>query len=138
MLVGYLQHRDVLCPRCGYNLRNLTQPTCPECREPLSLKVGVVRLPIAGLLAAIVPGAFSLVAVLIFIVMCALHGPPSLQRDQEVWLVVGFLALSAAAAVALACASRWFTKLSPVAQAIIGTMIWLVHVAVFIAVLTLV
>lgn len=31
MLREVLATRDVSCPRCGYNLRGLGQPRCPEC-----------------------------------------------------------------------------------------------------------
>jgi hypothetical protein len=27
-----LKHRDAMCPRCGYNLRGLASPICPECQ----------------------------------------------------------------------------------------------------------
>jgi hypothetical protein len=31
LLREYLAARDAPCPRCGYNLRGLTDPVCPEC-----------------------------------------------------------------------------------------------------------
>ncbi len=40
LLLDFVRDRDVACPRCGYNVRNLTKPVCPECEEPLVLKVG--------------------------------------------------------------------------------------------------
>lgn len=33
-LLEYLAERDVPCPGCGYNLRNLTGALCPECGKP--------------------------------------------------------------------------------------------------------
>lgn len=36
----FLRNRDVDCPVCGYNLRNLSSPRCPECGETLELKIG--------------------------------------------------------------------------------------------------
>jgi hypothetical protein len=39
ILLAYLADRDVLCPVCRYNLRNLTSPICPECGETLALSV---------------------------------------------------------------------------------------------------
>lgn len=40
-LALFLAEHDVPCPnpRCGFNLRGLKDPTCPECKEPLSLTV---------------------------------------------------------------------------------------------------
>ncbi len=36
-LAVYLAERDVPCPGCGYNLRGLTEATCPECAQQLHL-----------------------------------------------------------------------------------------------------
>src|ERR1043165_104303 len=33
----FLAERDVPCPKCGYNLRGLSGPTCPECNTLLAL-----------------------------------------------------------------------------------------------------
>ncbi|MEM9166951.1 MAG: hypothetical protein AAGB48_07975 [Planctomycetota bacterium] len=35
-LRAYLAERDVPCPRCGYNLRGVREPVCPECGRTLS------------------------------------------------------------------------------------------------------
>ena len=131
LLLRFVRERDVLCPRCGYNLRNLTQPVCPECREPLALKVGVQRLVLAPLLVALVPGGFCTVAVGIFIVMSAIFGPPSMTRDAEVWLTMAFMAASAAAAMTLACANRWFMRLKTSTQIGMAAAIRVVHIGAF-------
>ena len=39
----YLARRDVRCPLCGYNLRNLTSARCPECGEIIELRVGLAK-----------------------------------------------------------------------------------------------
>lgn len=39
-LLAFVAVHDVPCPACGYNLRQLTQPTCPECGLTLKLTVG--------------------------------------------------------------------------------------------------
>ena len=31
LLQDFLRDRDVTCPRCAYNLRNLVGNRCPEC-----------------------------------------------------------------------------------------------------------
>jgi hypothetical protein len=76
MLLAFVRDRDVNCPRCDYNLRNLTQPVCPECREALALKVGVQRIVLAWLLATLAPGIFCGIAVGVFFIMSLLHGFP--------------------------------------------------------------
>ena len=42
MLLKYVQERDVDCPQCEYNVRNLIKPICPECNKKLTLSVGIV------------------------------------------------------------------------------------------------
>jgi hypothetical protein len=50
LLNTYCRDRDVPCPSCGYNLRNTTSPTCPECG--LSVSLGVTNaVPRVGPLA---------------------------------------------------------------------------------------
>jgi len=54
LLREYLAERDVACPSCQYNLRNLTSATCPECGERLVLLVRSAdprqAAPLAGLI----------------------------------------------------------------------------------------
>jgi hypothetical protein len=55
LLASFLTGRDVPCPQCEYNLRDLSGHRCPECGEELALRVGVVEprlaAPITGLIA---------------------------------------------------------------------------------------
>lgn len=39
VLQAFLADRDVPCPHCGYNLRGLQAPVCPECKHDLQLKL---------------------------------------------------------------------------------------------------
>jgi hypothetical protein len=39
IVTRFLADSDVPCPRCGYNLRGVEQPVCPECGEALSLTI---------------------------------------------------------------------------------------------------
>jgi hypothetical protein len=53
MLRRFLAGRDVVCPQCEYNLRDLMGERCPECGEGLVLRVNLAevkqKLLIAGL-----------------------------------------------------------------------------------------
>lgn len=40
-LATYLANRDVPCPSCGYNVRNLATSNCPECGLPLSVRLDI-------------------------------------------------------------------------------------------------
>lgn len=55
LLPAFLASQDVACPGCGYNLRGLREPRCPECGEAIALRVGLVDprqgAGIAGLIA---------------------------------------------------------------------------------------
>ena len=62
MLLDFLREFDAACPVCGYNLRALTRPVCPECGHELVLAVGAARLRLGWLLAAVAPGFFSGIA----------------------------------------------------------------------------
>jgi hypothetical protein len=108
MLVGFLQHRDVHCPRCDYNLRNATHPVCPECGEPLLLRVGLERAIIGALLATAAPALGCGVCSLIFGILIMAHpgAPP------DVVLVTLLMFLSGIAAVAILVVRRRFLRQS--------------------------
>jgi len=133
LLLTFLRERDVRCPRCGYNLRNLTQPTCPECREALSLKVDVQPLVIRWLLMTIAPGMFCAIVLGIFLFLSMRHGSPGGMPTEAV-LTILFVAASATASIALAVFNRWFTRQPEAAQVAAAVAVWLVHVAVFLAI----
>ena len=42
-LVDYLAGRDVACPACGYNVRDLASGACPECGLELRLEVALAE-----------------------------------------------------------------------------------------------
>ncbi|MFG0305163.1 MAG: hypothetical protein ACF8Q5_02975 [Phycisphaerales bacterium JB040] len=43
ILARYLATRDVACPACGYDLRELVSPRCPECGAELELRLTLAR-----------------------------------------------------------------------------------------------
>ncbi len=49
----HLADRDLPCPGCGYNLRGLPDPVCPECRQELQLTVGLVEPRLGALIAGV-------------------------------------------------------------------------------------
>ncbi len=42
-VILFLRERDVPCPLCGYNLRGLMTPRCPECGREIRLSIGLVE-----------------------------------------------------------------------------------------------
>lgn len=53
-LRAFLGERDVSCPSCGYNLRGLQSPACPECNQALKLQVGLVEPRLGHFIAGLV------------------------------------------------------------------------------------
>jgi DNA-directed RNA polymerase subunit RPC12/RpoP len=68
LLVAYLRDRDVDCPSCGYNVRNLTSPRCPECGEALVMQLRLAepkqKMMITGLVGLSAGLGFSLLLLL--------------------------------------------------------------------------
>lgn len=83
-LIDFLRERDVECPLCGYNLRQLQSARCPECGRELELRVGLAE-PRQGAwlmaqIAVTCAGGIGLIALL----SCILHGWPNARRYQWV------------------------------------------------------
>lgn len=127
LLRSFLHARDADCPRCGYNLRNLIEPRCPECGEALTLKVSAQR-PIFGLFwVTILPGILSGVCALVLLVL--LQFDP--QVPPAVWWVDLFGFASGISVLALFIYRRAFSRCSEQAQLTVAVIVWLVHVVVF-------
>ena len=62
MLLDFLRDHEAACPVCGYNLKALTRPVCPECGQDLMLTVGAARVRLGWLMVAVAPGFFSGIA----------------------------------------------------------------------------
>jgi predicted RNA-binding Zn-ribbon protein involved in translation (DUF1610 family) len=54
LLRAYLTGREVPCPQCGYNLRDLTGNRCPECGEELTLRLQLSEPKQAAALAGLI------------------------------------------------------------------------------------
>ena len=48
LLRRFLTARDVPCPRCQYNLRDLTGDRCPECGDMLVLRINIAEPRLAA------------------------------------------------------------------------------------------
>jgi hypothetical protein len=68
MLLEFIREHDAACPVCGYNLKALTRPICPECGQELVLAVGAAQLRFGSLLVALAPGFFSGIAAVFLLV----------------------------------------------------------------------
>ncbi len=137
LLLEFVRDRDASCPLCGYNLRNLPKPTCPECCERLSLSVGLRKPRFGWFIVAIAPGIFSSIcaAFLLVPLMIGLFRPSG-PDPWQVWSVDAFGWLSGLAALVLVKYRYAFLRQPQAAQRVWAVMAWAIHIAalaVFIA-----
>ncbi len=130
MLVTFLRERDVPCPRCSYNLRNLTKPICPECQEPLVLKVGGRTYPIRWLLATVAPGICTGITAGVMAVIFLIVGPPPFLPLAAI-LTGWFFVTSAAVAGAIILWSRRFIRQPQPRQVMWAVLLWVIHLCAF-------
>ena len=132
LLQLFLADRDIPCPGCGYNLRGLTTDRCPECNQPLSLRVGLTEPRLGPWLAAI-SGALSgagacLVCLALVVILTFRWGPP---RGRDLFAVVvlpmiGLATQGIAAALLLRPKGRtWFRTISGAARGRVIAGCWL-------------
>jgi hypothetical protein len=130
LLLDFLREHEAPCPLCGYNLKALVRPVCPECGQELVLTVGAARVRLGWLMTAVAPGFFSGIAavfLLVPIVARLIFGDgrmswPLLPVDLFGWC-------SGVFAIVLAVKRHRFLALSRAGQRWWAVGIWLVHVA---------
>ncbi|MCH8054243.1 MAG: hypothetical protein IH895_09295, partial [Planctomycetes bacterium] len=135
-LLRFLQGRDHACPKCSYNLRNLTRPICPECGEALALTVGRRKTNDALFILTLAPCIFSGISAIFLSCAIAfqayrLGGSPPI----EVWAMDSFGVFSGLCGLILFVKRRAFTRLDRGVQFFWAFLAWAIHIAVFFAVL---
>jgi hypothetical protein len=129
MLMEFLRDHDAACPVCGYNLRALTRPICPECAHELVLTIGAPKLHLGWLLVALAPGFFSGIAaffVLIPIVARLIFGDGRMSPALNVLDLFGWC--SGAFAIYLARKRSRFLAQPRARQRAWAIVIWMTHV----------
>lgn len=89
-LVEFMRQRDVACPSCAYNLRNLTAITCPECGTALVLGVHRAEPFFAAWIVATIAMAIAGAPGIVFVALIARLGLSLVfQNDFRMagWLV---------------------------------------------------
>lgn len=78
LLTEFLAGRNVACPVCGYNLRGLASPICPECGAHLDLRVGSVDRRLGAwlttLLSLALPFGFFGIGLIVIVVLSTYWG----------------------------------------------------------------
>ncbi len=133
LLLSFLRERDADCPLCGYNLRNLVRPQCPECCQDLVLSVGIKDLRLGWLVATIAPGIFPGIAAALLLIPIIL-GPLLAGGGSAPWFAVGadlFGWLSGLAAVILLKYRLAFLRLPQDVRRTWAFVAWAIHLAAF-------
>ncbi|MEM7229191.1 MAG: hypothetical protein AAF432_10290 [Planctomycetota bacterium] len=134
-LLQFVADRDVECPRCSYNLRDLQRPVCPECEEALVLRVGAERLLLLPYLITMAPHMFCAILTLIVLCVAVVLGPPA--NVWQMWLFGGFAVTSGLVGIWL-LERRWpFMRMSVAAQQLVAMLTWVVHGAMIVFFLAL-
>jgi hypothetical protein len=138
MLLDFLREHDAACPVCGYNVRALTRPVCPECKQELTLTVGAAgvaggggRLRIGWLFAAVAPGFFSGIAaifMLVPIVGRAVFGDGVLMVMPIAMDVFGWCSGIFAIILASKRTRSRFLALPHARQRWFALIMWLIHI----------
>lgn len=131
-VVAFLAGRSAPCPRCGYDLRDIQKAKCPECGEPLVLKVGSPRVRFGWLVLAMAPGCFSGVAALFVMVPIAMTIGRRFPPGQGLpWPVVGadaFGFLSAASVAVMYRHRHRIMSWTARRQGAFAGTVWAIHV----------
>ncbi len=138
-LVEFLQDRHAPCPLCGYNLRNLTDDVCPECRQKLRLTVGVHHVQFGWFLATVTPSLFSGIAavlMLILILAALVAGAAPLPPVIDALVLFGFA--SGVVALMLIVRRHQFVQLRPRVQRTWAMVAWGTHGTLFLGLVLLV
>ena len=85
LVQAYLRERDVLCPLCGYNLRNLTSPRCPECGERVELHIKLAEPKTAAWLAGVLGLSAGLGFSVLFLLLVMCLSPLDLSFLAQAW-----------------------------------------------------
>lgn len=129
MLLEFLREHDAACPVCGYNVRALIRPICPECRQELMLTVGAARLRLGWLLFTLAPGFFSgIAACFVAIPTLGIFFEDGVLIPPLVGAVL-FGWSSGIFAIILAVKRIRFLAQSRTRQQWFALFVWLVHVA---------
>lgn len=137
----HLAARDTPCPACGYNLRGINSPLCPECAQPLLLRVGLVRSSTAAYLTALMPpvavGGAGLCLALCCLAVTAYKGqlPPRPEQTFLLWCPLG-LGLALATWVFFlsnAKGRHWFRRLTRGRQRLVAAASCTVTMLAFLA-----
>ena len=129
LLQEYLSGRDVPCPTCRYNLRDLMACACPECGDALRLQVGTTSLRVGLLLLLIAP---LLVMVGIGVVFGLVAATDGLPRGWGFYAIEITALLDLAACLAIYRTRNHIMRIGRIAKAALVLGMWTIQVSVLV------
>jgi hypothetical protein len=135
-VVAFLKGRSIPCPRCAYDLRDITTAKCPECGEPLVLKIGSPRARFGWVVLAMAPGCFSGVAAMFVMVPIVMtiwqRFPPGQGAPWPVMVGDAFGFLSAASVLLMYRHRHRIMAWTARRQAAFAGTVWGIHILMFV------
>lgn len=139
-LLDFVAQREVPCPRCGYNLRGLTQPACPECGDKLKLTVGSLspmnRAWLTMLSALLMPAGIGAIICVVVIMSLQHFGWGDLMPGDAVEAFGILVILYAVACIPMSIAAivlrRPFSRLPRGAQTVAAITPVLIDISSFV------
>jgi DNA-directed RNA polymerase subunit RPC12/RpoP len=128
LLRRFLAGRDVVCPQCGYNLRDLMGDRCPECGEKIVLRVNLAevkqKLLIAGLVGISAGVGLNGLLLIYVCIRCMIDGWRG-GFDTRFTLInlIGFVAEAGALIFWLVCWRR-IRRASAVRRSLLVMICW--------------
>jgi hypothetical protein len=124
MLLTFLRGRDVPCPVCGYNLRDLTTARCPECGDELQLQVGAVERAQGWYIVALLAACLGVGGSLLFSMLALVHAPSNWWiRSLGAQLLLVQLGLAGVTTALLLIYRRRIVRSSTQTQRLLGVVI---------------
>ena len=133
MRSSWSMYASATCPLCGYNLRNLTRPQCPECHKDLTLAVDLLKPQFGWFLATVTPGLFSVIAAGFLLVPITFATLASNPPPMPIYVTDAFGWLSGIAALVHFRYRNAFPRQPQKRQILWAVIAWAVHVLVFTA-----
>ena len=134
LLSMFLRGRDVPCPLCGYNLRDLTQQQCPECRHELRLTVGVTKPMFLWFLLAMTPCTFAGIAAGLTLIPVILEVLAGAGPPPAILVTLVLLGLVSALGGVMLIRHRFaFLRQEPRRQRRLAVAVWMTHALALLA-----
>ena len=105
--LAWLACHEGECSACGYNLRALTTPRCPECGEPVTVRLVLTDAPSAAWITLLLTTAFGARIGLILFAALIKQGDP---REYSIRLILGYFMAHLPALALVYMVRRWFCR----------------------------